>query len=135
MNKNVIYCLLIIICPLLIGIYGYYRCKNIETHKDYLSFELFNNSQSNYGLDGWSISHLLFYMLLGYLFPNKIILTLSLGIIWELFETYIGIYKPIIFKDFGFCSTDNSKVWWYGKISDIIVNFIGFMIGQYFALN
>ena len=135
MKKNNLYCLLIIICPLLITLYGYYRCKNIETHKDVLSFELFNNSSKKYGLDGWSISHLLFYMLLGYLFPNKIILTLSLGIIWELFETYIGIYKPYIFQEFGFCSTDISNVWWYGKFSDIIVNFIGFIIGQYLALN
>ena len=134
MNKNILYCLLIIICPLLIALYGYYRCKNIKTHDDYLGFDLFNNSKK-YGLDGWSISHLLFYMLLGYLFPNKIILTLSLGIIWELFETFIGIYKPNIFKDYGFCSTDNSKVWWHGKFSDIIVNFIGFIIGQYLALN
>ena len=135
MNKNVIYCLFIIFCPLLIGLYGYYRCKNLETHNDLFGFSLFNNSQSDYGLDGWSLTHLFFYMLIGYLFPEKMVFTISLGIIWELFETYIGLYKPSIFKEFGFCSTDNSKVWWYGKYSDILVNFIGFIIGQHLALN
>ena len=139
MKKNNLFWLLIIICPLLIGLYGYYTCNNLKTYKDYLTMDLFNNSSKKYGLDGWSVTHLLFYMLLAYLFPNKIILTVSLGIIWELVEMFLGIYiviyKPDIFKEFGSCSTDNTKIWWYGKFSDIIVNFIGFIIGQYLALN
>ena len=61
------------------------------------------------------------------------------GCIWELFETYVGYYKPEQIKGLGFCDTFGSdgklKVWWYGKWSDLIMNFSGFVLGHYIKNN
>ena len=54
----------------------------------------------------------------------------------ELFETIVGIYKPELINGFGFQLTKSKyKVWWYGKWSDIVVNFIGFMLGSIIRKN
>ena len=129
------YFLLYITCFLVIVFYGKYRCKQIEDHTDILEFNLFKNS-NKYGIDGWSITHVLFNAVIGYLYPKALFLSLFLGGLWETFETYVGMYRPNIMEEYGFCSpngiqTDKkTKVWWYGKKSDIIVNFVGFMIGK-----
>ena len=72
--------------------------------------------------------------MIGYLYPKTIIISMLLGSLWELTETYFGIYRPKIVKGYGFCDTKNKnekpKVWWYGKKSDIFVNFTGFMVGK-----
>ena len=127
------YFLFYVICISVIALYGKYRCDHIKDHKDVLEFELFKGSKK-YQIDGWSISHLLFNALIGYLYPKTIVISMILGGLWELTETYIGIYKPSIVKGYGFCDTKNKneepKVWWYGKKSDIFVNLTGFMIGK-----
>ena len=124
-----------IITILLVVVYGKYRCVYINSHKDYLEDELFENS-NKYGLDGWSITHLVAHMILGYLFPTTFILSQIGGIIWELFECYIGKTTPDWYYGIGFCENrlpgkDNYKVWCYGKISDIFVNILGFIIGVF----
>ena len=57
------------------------------------------------------------------------------GVLWELFEFYYGYFKPQFLKGWGHCiSTDNNDsggLWWYGKISDLICNFTGFICGMY----
>ena len=129
------YFLLYVVCISAIALYGKYRCEHIKDHKDVLELELFKGS-SKYGIDGWSITHFTFNAIIGYLYPKTVILSMVLGGIWELIETYMGIYKPKIKKDFGFCdmaeskTDDKTKVWWYGKKSDIVINFIGFMAGK-----
>ena len=124
------YFMIYLICILSIGYYGKFRCENIKEHKDILEWNLFPNS-GKYGLDGWSVSHFLFNMLVGYLYPDSLLVSTTLGGLWELFETYVGIYQPEIIKGFGFCPTDlnENKVWWYGKFSDLLVNFAGFVTG------
>ncbi len=132
------YILLLILPVLSIFIYGKYRCDNY--HKNYnvdrLEFNLFKNSHK-FGLDGWSITHFTLFFIIGFLYPQMFFTTITLGLLWELFETFIGIYKPNFIKDFGFCKlSDNKyKVWWYGKWSDIIVNLIGFLCGAYIKKN
>ena len=67
--------------------YGKYRC----THKDFkdpLETSLF------FGLDGWSGTHVLFFLMMGYLFPKSFILSMLLGISWELFEHLYGKHRP-----------------------------------------
>jgi len=119
-------------CIIVIFAYGKYRCSHIKDHKDILEFDLIKNS-GNYGIDGWSLSHFLFFMLIGYLYHNVFFITFLLGIIWELFETYVGIYEPDIIKGWGFCKIKGNryKKWWYGKMSDPIVNFFGLILGIY----
>ena len=128
---NIYYPILMLSCVGIIASYGRYRCNHIQEHKDILEFDLFKNS-SKYGLDGWSISHFSFFCLLGILYPNTIVISMTIGIIWELMETYVGLMKPKMIKGFGFCDMPGNKykVWWYGKWSDPIVNFIGFLLGK-----
>ena len=117
---------------LLIAYYGKFRCNYINSHKDILEDNIFMNSDK-YGLDGWSITHFISHAFAGYLYPRSFLVVQAVGIMWELFETYVGVCKPDFIKSIGFCkvSDDKYKVWWYGKISDIFVNCLGFMIGVY----
>ena len=73
---------------MVIFFYGWFRCKYIKNHKDILEFSLWKKS-NKIGIDGWSLSHYLAFLVYGFLYPNTFILTNSLGILWELFE-YIG---------------------------------------------
>ena len=129
------YFLLYVVCISAIILYGKYRCNSVKRRKDFLEFELFKSS-GKYGIDGWSITHITFNGIVGYLYPNALVPSMILGGIWELIETYIGIYNPKFMKEFGSCDVkdlkngDKSNVWWYGKKSDILINFIGFMAGK-----
>ena len=128
------YYLLIFIVPVIIGLYGRYRCNHIKDHKDVLEWELFKGSSKTFNLDGWSVSHFLLFMIMGYFFPQTLLLSMLLGASWELFETYVGKYKPAMIQGMGFCGSPTShkgKVWWYGKWSDLIMNFLGFIVGRY----
>ena len=60
---------LLITC--LIFLYGRFRCLNKDNYKDPLE-----NGIKKTSLDGWSLTHLFFYMLIGFLYPNTFILTL-----------------------------------------------------------
>ena len=117
----------------IIFFYGWYRCKYIKKHKDVLEFSLWKNS-NKHGIDGWSVSHYLSFLVYGFLYPNTFILTTLLGALWELFECYVGIAKPKLLSGLGFCmpagSGNKHKIWWYGKPSDIIVNSLGFITGN-----
>jgi len=75
----------------------------------------------NHPFDCWSLSHFLFYILLGFLFPHYWKLVLVMGIIWEIME-FIGyhIEKNVL---------KNEKIYWCAKFSDIIVNTFGFIVG------
>ena len=125
---DITYFLLFFVCVTSIFLYGRYRCNNNIKYKDPLTSNLINKTD----LTGWSFTHLFFYMLIGYLYPNTLILTMCLGSLWELFEFYVGYYKPSYLKGWGFCFTYKANsIWWYGKWSDLIINFIGFVIGMY----
>lgn len=124
------YFLLFFVCVISIFLYGRYRCINNIKNKDPLTNNLINKTD----LTSWSFSHIFFYMLIGYLYPNTLVLTMCLGGLWELFEFYVGYYKPIDLENLGFCFTKQNSIWWYGKLSDLIMNFIGFVMGMYISL-
>ena len=126
------YFLLFLIPTLMVFAYGKYRCDYITKHKDILEFNLFPNSHK-LGVDGWSLTHFTLFLVIGFLYPGTFLITMLLGLLWELFETYVGIYKPSVIKGLGFCqlSSNRYKVWWYGKWSDPIVNMLGFLTGRF----
>tara|TARA_B100000900_G_C20155931_1_gene543870 strand:- start:68 stop:517 length:450 start_codon:yes stop_codon:yes gene_type:complete len=128
---DIYYFIILTVSILSIFAYGKYRCDNIKWHTDVLEFSLFKNS-ARYGLDGWSVTHYSLFFLLGYLYPKVFVTSVLLGAVWELCETYIGIYKPALIKGLGFCelSGNKYKVWWYGKWSDIVLNTLGFISGM-----
>lgn len=92
--------------------------------------------------DGWTISHVLLYLLFGYFFPDRHLLFLILSIGWELFETYLGTHKLMIggkrfvliggTDDEGNLSGEDDDNFWYGRISDVAFNAIGYAFGDYY---
>lgn len=94
--------------------------------------------------DVWSLSHLILYMIFGYMFPDFFVEFLIIGAGWELFETIpcSNIFWKLMncpresctsCRLNPLCSTmkriDNCD-YWYGKWSDIAVNMLGFVIGS-----
>lgn len=122
------YAIISIVPLLFIFPYGKYRCNN-KSFKDPLEASLF------FGLDGWSATHFFWFMCLGYMYPETLILTMTVGCLWELFEHYYGKERPGWLGGYGDCNdlaTDNEEGnWWYGKWSDIACNASGFLIGRY----
>ena len=129
MNKN--FFIFFIVILISIFSYGSYRCDNPD-YKDILE-----NKIGIFDLDGWSISHLLFFTLIGYLFPHKnyILLAFIFGILWELFEHFYGKNRPGWLGGYGDCDkklkSDKNEDgnWWYGKPTDILMNALGLIIG------
>lgn len=80
------------------------------------------------GCDGWGLSHVILYIILGYLFPDKHFLFMLLSVIWEFVETYLGIHLKS-FKN----KNKSDDAWWYGRVSDIACNLVGYTIGDYFS--
>lgn len=93
------------------------------------------------GCDGWAVAHFILFLIFGYFFPDKHLVFLTISICWELFETYIGTHKLIINgkrfvligdQDDNGNITENEDAWWYGRISDISFNMMGYIIGDYY---
>ena len=121
------------------------RCQFLK-FRDPLQYPLLDKSNifSNIS-DGWSISHLILFLLLANIYPKEIMFLILIGILWELFELFLGKSEL-----FGFSSLTNSKIlkkignnskckimtdehqsWWYAKWTDIILNNLGCLIGYY----
>lgn len=97
---------------------------------------------------GLQMNHLLFYIIIGYLFPKYFLTWQILGICWELIE-FLPTYYPHIFLPYiGGCiqldKRDDFYVnivdrwlprsdehFWHPKLSDILLNITGFMIGYF----
>jgi len=81
-------------------------------------------------IDGWSVTHLVFFMALGFLYPDHYASALVAGIAWEGVE--MGIGKAEMMMD-GKKSHGYGKTFWYGRGSDIIMDMIGYTMGSSFA--
>ena len=105
----------------------------------------------------WTITHFLFFMLLGFICPNSLLLIILLGIIWELIELYFEydrqtIQTPFLCKYINNCKVNDtiskSEFWkiyigessnknrlfycsagYVGQLLDIIFNITGYLFG------
>jgi len=120
-----------------IAAYGRFRYNNPQFT------DPFQTKLGIWDFDGWSGLHVSMHMLLGYWYSGYWKLILGIGCMWELFECYVGTYKPDIMNGWGLRKSDddsdnnnnnsvnsNEKVWWYGKWSDIVANVFGFALGS-----
>lgn len=132
-NKN--FYIPIIICLVLVA-FGYFSKITMQNN---MKVELFNFFGMK--IDWWSISHLVLYIYFGYHFPQYFVEFLVIGTLWEIFES--SFCKESFAKLIGCQGSNNSfcqkinKIrgcdYWYGKVDDIVVNIIGFVIGAMLA--
>jgi len=128
------YYLMYLLVLSLIFLYGQYRCSN-KNFKDPLEKKI---NISELEVDGWSFTHVMFFMLMGYLFPNTFIQTMTMGVLWELFEHIYGKQRPGWLGGYGgkcnnMATDRDDGNWWYGKWSDIGCNAFGFLVGKYLS--
>jgi hypothetical protein len=130
--KNLL--ILNVLCILVIFINGWWRCKYN------MGNDILMNIKLGGDLDGWSITHFLWFTILGYYFPHYFIECLIVGILWEFIEHYLGENRPSWLGGFGDCNlgTDqlnsSHKNWWFGRVSDVVMNIAGFCAGRYIRL-
>jgi hypothetical protein len=93
-------------------------------------------------IDGWSISHLVFFGILGLLYPNHHLQFLTVGALWEVIETGLGQNKLEVSgkrlqligdQDVNGAPTGKDDAYWYGKESDIVVDIFGYSVGSWAA--
>ena len=79
---------------------------------------------------GWSLTHIIFYYFVGLLFPDCILIAMTVGVIWEIFEEVLGSVKPSNIGGVTKSSSLQYKHGWIrGTLSDVVYNFIGFVAG------
>jgi hypothetical protein len=127
MNKYLAILLIGCLCILIIVLYGTYRCMN-TSFVDPLTFSFAPPPFDKY-LDGWGLSHLGFFMLLGYLFPSMLFFSFLLGVAWELIE-YSMKDHPFYLSSCKYdMTTHKGEGWWYGRWQDIVMNATGLGMG------
>ena len=92
-------------------------------------------------VDWWSVSHMIYFAILGWWFPNRFWFFFGFGIVWELIEDFLSKdadtklvncynkeYKGHFVKTW--CNGIQDD-YWYGKADDILMNTLGFIVGSY----
>lgn len=96
---------------------------------DFLSF----NKQNSQIFNGWALSHLILYTILGYYYPDEYLFIFIVGLLWEIYEfsySYLDICKYIYRK---LLKTD--KMYIVGNIYDPLINITGYLLGCYLSKN
>lgn len=127
--------LLCALTVLVIVLYGTYRCKT-SGFTDPLTLSLFPAPWNKF-LDGWGLTHLFYFMFLGYMYPSLKYVAYSwiLGLIWEIIEFSMKDHPFYISRCKYTFTTDNGTGWWYGRWQDLVMNSIGLMIGYYLGIS
>lgn len=112
--------------------------NNIDNHKNQNYCLSFLNKKSEEGqclignnkyysgliwngcIDIWHLYHLLLWILIGLLSPKYLIYVITFSILWESIEHFASIKL---------CNGNPKK--FYGRIEDIFINIIGYIIGCY----
>lgn len=136
---NVPCVVLYIIAVMLIVVYGFIL-RRVKC-RDLLGKEIFNHPICQ-NIDGWSVTHFLFFGFLGVLYPGHHLQFLLIGAGWEVIETVLGQNKfgttgkriqLIGEQDADGNLTGDDDAYWYGKESDIVVDMLGYCLGSVWA--
>jgi len=121
----------IILVGLVLFIYS--KCLNYKFKDQRSKFDPMNRNIGIYNNSAWVASHFILYFVLGFMFPYCARGFLTVGVIWEIFESIIGYYKSKVSDTECSPEKDNKyqygKSWWTGTIKDIFVNAVGFLCG------
>lgn len=135
------YCVdsLIVITLLLIFLYIilYYVSVSLGMSRRLFStIDMSKKFASCSGCDLWVVSHFIFYLILGFLFPHLLFEFLIIGIVWEFFETAMMFYRDSPLLESIKLLNKRDYYTMFGRVSDIAFNTSGLIIGwklrQYF---
>ena len=136
---------LIIVAFVLYYVYRGYTCPCPLPKDSQTSRELVLPC-ARYEIEGWQVNHLVFYTILGMLFPNDFWLWQGLGVLWEMVE-FVPYIHPSVLGVVGGCVRSGSITapahwldrsvglpspphhFWHVKLTDVILNIIGFVLG------
>lgn len=130
---------LYVVCVLAIILYGHYLRRTGA--RDVLARRIFHHPVCQ-DVDGWSVSHLAFFGLLGLLFPGHHLQFLAVGVGWEVVETALGQNRVEVSgkrlqligdQDAEGGATGKADAYWYGKESDIVMDVCGYAVGSALA--
>ena len=131
---------LYIVCIIAIVVYGW--CLRHTGRKDVLAKKYFEHPLCG-EIDGWSITHVLFFFVLGVLYPGRPLQFFTAGVLWEIVETCLGQnhittlsgtrVQLIGDQDQEGRATGKKDAYWYGKAGDIIVDQLGYLVGSALA--
>lgn len=141
-KKELVYFSIFAAIGLSVFVYGKIRCllKNNKKFQDPLSKNI------NIYADGWLMSHFVFFAFIGYYYPDKLYISMTLGFLWEILEILIGTIQPKFLQNIAKCTkidlqkqdavqvNNNEMNWFYGRYEDILIDFLGFVTG-YFIKN
>ena len=140
---------------IILGVIVIYSIKNTNSLIKNSIFDVIIKLKGGY-FSIWTVSHFLFYMLLGKICPNNLLLIIVMGIMWELLELYFEYNKQVIqgkllcryinncdninkisnseFWNTYFGINNNRKLYYcsggyLGGIFDITANIFGYIIG------
>ena len=79
-----------------------------------------------------TINHFIIWFIIGTIVPNKYVLALALGILWELFEQFVVFYKPLyaFVKKHWFVPEQYWNERPVNIITDLFVNLLGYYMGS-----
>ena len=106
---------------------------------DPLNHKIINIPYLNWQYSLWPITHFIFYLILGYYYPQYIIVFMIMGIFWELFEMCLGKIISCFIKDHpDNILVDKIKNIQYtttrlSSYSDIVFNTLGLITGYFFS--
>lgn len=128
-----------IVCVLVIIAYGFF-IRRTKT-RDVLAKQIYHHPICQ-EIDGWSISHFMFFGLLGVLFPGHHFQFFLTGVFWEIVESALGQnnfevsgkrLQLVGDQDADGNTTGKDDAFWYGKESDIVMDVAGYCLGSAFA--
>lgn len=93
---------------------------------DPLNKVLFDMGEPMGGFGGWYITHFIFFYIVGLLFPDCMLLAMTIGVFFEILETFSSNFA---LNEHRVSGVQYSKVW-EGTLMDLFFNFTGFVAGM-----
>jgi len=82
-----------------------------------------------WGIDWWYISHFWFYMIVGATCPGNFWLYMTIGGLFEVMETGMGIVGLHMQSERA--KKQHEKHYWFGRWEDVVVNALGYIVGEW----
>ena len=88
-------------------------------------------------LNGWCITHFIFFTYIGYKYPDYLVFSMVAGASWEIYESmlskvFVNIFPEVANKiDPDMSRMHKISSWCYSSYEDIIMNYLGFIFGRF----